>query len=170
MGIRTTRRLAMKKWTVVALAFGLAGAAMSASAIAHDGKHEEKGGEHSKSIVGELVDTACFVSSEGDAKGSDHAECAAKCLGTGVPAGILPEGSTDPSKMMFLLTNPSVLAPHAGKTIKVEGTSHEKMHSIDVKKLFVKEGNDWKEVQLKDEHHNMAGSDEAKEGHKGHGH
>ena len=59
-------------------------------------------------IQGELIDTACFVT--GDAKGSDHAECAQKCLASGVPAGILPEGSKDSDAVMYLLTNPAVLA------------------------------------------------------------
>src|SRR5256885_7195859 len=32
-----------------------------------------------------------FVTSDGDAKGNDHAACAQKCMASGVPAGILPE-------------------------------------------------------------------------------
>jgi hypothetical protein len=64
--------------------------------------------------------------------------------------------------MMYLLTNPTVLAPHAGQTIKVEGIVHADMRAIDVKKLFVQQGDSWKEVQLKDEHHNSAGAAEHK--------
>ena len=145
---------------------------VAASAYAHDGKHKETEGK-TTTVVGELIDTACFVASDGDAKGQDHEECASKCLGTGVPAGILPDGSKKADAMMILLTNPKVLAAHAAKTIKVEGTAHPKMHAFDVKKLYVKEGTGWKEVQLDDEHHKMAGSDDEhaghKDGHAGHG-
>ena len=93
-------------------------------------------------------------------------------MGSGVPAGILPQGAKDPKAMLFLLTNPVPLAPHAAKTIKVEGTQHDGMHAIDAQKVWVQEGTDWKEVQLKDEHHKMGG-DQGKDGgddHKGHDH
>ena len=100
--------------------------------------------------------------SDGDAKGKDHAACATKCMASGVPAGILPEGKKA-EDMMYLLTNPTVLAPYAGQTIKVEGVAHADMHGLDVKKLYVKDGDNWKEVQLKDEHHKMAGADDHKD-------
>lgn len=121
-------------------------------------------------ITGELIDTACYTASDGDAKGKGHAKCATKCMASGIPAGILPEGSTDATAMMFLLTNPAPLAPYAAQTIKVEGTSHPAMKAIDVKKLYVKDGENWKEVQLKDEHHKMSGGDAKDDGHKDHKH
>ena len=40
------------------------------------------------------------------------------------------------------------------------------MHGLAVKKLYVKDGENWKEVELKDEHHKMAGGDD----HKDHDH
>ncbi len=121
------------------------------------GQHEHKESDEGKlvTVTGELIDTACFVASAGDAKGSDHATCAKECMSSGVPAGILPEGSKDARAMMFLLTNPTVLAPYVAQTIKVEGKAFEDMHAIDVQKLYVKDGNNWKEVQLKDAHHKM---------------
>ena len=144
-------------------------AGLSVGALAQDDGH--KGHEHGKesatakpvTLQGELIDTACYVAADGDAKGKEHAECATKCLGSGVPAAILPQGSKDPGAIMFLLTNPVPLAPHAAKTIKVEGTSHANMKAIDVKKIYVQEGSQWKEVQLQDEHHKMTeGGDAAK--------
>ena len=156
----------MKRMLAV-LGGGLLAANLGLGVWAHDGKHPEKAADPkaaANTLVGELIDTACYVAADGDAKGKDHAECASKCLGSGVPAGILPEGSKKAEDMLFLLTNPTVLAQYAGQTIKVEGTPHAKMHSFDVKKLYVKQGNNWKEVQLKDEHHKMAGGD-----HAGHG-
>ena len=151
---------------------------LSVGVLAQDDGH--KGHDHSKvsaeakpiTVQGELIDTACFVTSDGDAKGKDHAECATKCMASGVPAAILPEGSKNADAMMFLLTNPQVLAPYAAQTIKVEGTAYEDKHAIDVKKLYVKQGSGWKEVPLKDEHHKMAGAsdDHKDDGHTSHDH
>ena len=150
------------KRIVAVLGGAVVAAGLSVGALAKDDGHP--GHDHSKksakakavTVQGELIDTACFVT--GDAKGKEHAECAQKCLASGVPAAILPEGSKVDHAMMFLLTNPQVLAPYASKTIKVEGEAYEEKHAIDVKKLYVKDGEKWKEVQLKDEHHKMAES------------
>ena len=138
-------------------------------AYAHEG-HEHKESTEGKqmTIQGELIDTACFVTSDGDAKGKEHAECAQKCMASGVPAGILPEGSKDSDAVMYLLTNPQVLGPYAAQTIKVEGTQYADKHAIDVKKLYVKDGDNWKEIQLQDEHHKMAGAAGAADEHKEH--
>lgn len=141
---------------VVALFGGaLIAAGLSISAFAHDGEHKESKEGKQVTIQGELIDTACFVTSDGDAKGKDHADCAQKCMASGIPAGILPEGSKDADAVMYLLTNPQVLAPYAAQTIKVEGTAFADKHAIDVQKLFVKDGGNWKQIPLKDEHHNM---------------
>ena len=167
-----------KIWTL----FGgtVVAAGLTVGAFAHDGKHPEKkpavpaaAGAHAAhsgeakvtSIEGELIDSACYVAAEGDAKGKEHAECASKCLGSGVPAAVLPAGSKDPRALLFLLTNPVPLAKYAGQTIKVEGTMAADFQAFDVKKLYVKEGQGWKEVALQDEHHKMAGAG----GHAGRG-
>jgi hypothetical protein len=136
---------------------GVVAAVVSIAALAHEPDHGHKASTEGKpvTIQGELIDTACFVTSDGDAKGKDHAECAQKCMGSGIPAGILPEGSKDSDSVIYLLTNPQVLAPYAAQTIKVEGIAFEDKHAIDVKRLFVKQGSDWKEIQLKDEHHKL---------------
>lgn len=165
----------------------LVAASLSVGAFAHEGEDHSKGGHKPTAgeeaepvtVIGELIDTACYVAADGDAKGKEHAECATKCMATGIPAGILPEGK-EAKDMMFLLTNPTVLAPYAAQTIKVEGTPHPDMHAVDVKKLYVKDGENWKEVPLQDEHHKMMGDDSGAEGsgtgdagsdgHKGHSH
>ena len=145
---------------------------------AHEGAHPEGASEEQVTIEGELIDTACFVAAEGDAKGADHAQCASKCLGSGIPAGILPNGK-EANEMMFLLTNPKPFAEHAAKTIRVVGTAHPTMHAIDVKKAYVLEGGKATEIALDDEHHKMGGGEDAakedghtehKDGHAGHGH
>lgn len=129
--------------------------AASLARLAHgdDGHKHEQTPATTTTIVGELIDTGCFVSSDGDAKGKEHAECATKCLATGVPAGILPEGKTKTQDALFLLTNPAPLAPYAAQTIKVEGVVHAGNHAFDVKKAWVKDGTAWKEIELKDAHH-----------------
>ena len=59
--------------------------------------------------------------------------------------------------------------PFAAKTIKVEGVVNAAKHLIDVKKAYVKDGENWKEIQLDDEHHKMGG-DKKSDGHSGHAH
>ena len=55
------------------------------------------------------------------------------------------------------------MAPFAvHQRIKWENPPDLDKHAIDVKKLYVKNGNDWKEVQLKDERHKMGEGDTEK--------
>ncbi|CAN5380272.1 hypothetical protein BH09PLA1_BH09PLA1_32430 [soil metagenome] len=129
--------------------------------FAHANQDKSSSQDKPVTIVGELIDTGCFVSSDGDAKGKDHAECASKCMASGVPAGILPEGKTKAADAMFLLTNPAPFAPYAAQTIKVEGIVHGENKAIDVKHAWAKDGANWKEIELKDAHHGMAGHDDS---------
>ena len=124
-------------------------------AQAHEGQHAEPAEGKTVTVTGELIDTACFVSSDGGAKGAGHAACATKCLASGIPAAVLPEGSDGGADAaLFLLTNPKPLAQYAAKTIKVEGIEHGAAHAIDVKKLSVKQDDGtFKEIQLDDAHH-----------------
>jgi hypothetical protein len=162
------------KRMIAVLSGAVVAAGLSVGVYAHEGHdgaaHKESTEGKQVTVQGELIDTACFVTSDGDAKGKEHAECAQKCMASGVPAAILPEGSKDSDAMLYLLTNPTVLAPYAAQTIKVEGTQYDDKHAIDVKKLSVKDGENWKEIQLKDEHHQMGGESDAKGEHAGHEH
>lgn len=136
-----------------AMSGGIVLVGLGVGALAHEGRDHAKGAEKSSTVQGELIDAACYVDSDGGSKGPGHAKCARDCMASGIPAAILPEGSKDAGAILYLLTNPTVLAPYASQTIKVEGVTHAGMHAIDVKKVFVKEGEGWKEIQLKDEHH-----------------
>lgn len=152
---------------MIALLGGVVVAAgLSIGAYAHEGHHAESDEGKPVTIQGELIDAACFVASDGGAKGQDHADCAKECMSSGIPAAILPDGSKNADALMYLLTNPRVLAPYAAQTIKVEGTAFEDKHAIDVKHVYVKDGENWKEVQLQDEHHNMS-DDKSMEQHHG---
>ena len=101
----------------------------------------------STALVGELVDV-CFITSDGAAHGPDHAKCAAECLRAGLPAGILPEGAQNSDEMLYLLTSPGALAPYAGKIIKVEGMRLEHKHAFNPNRLWVRDGQGWREVTL----------------------
>jgi hypothetical protein len=151
------KRISALLFSAAVATFGIAGAFAHPTGDDGKGGHKESEEGRPVTITGELIDTACFMTSDGDAKGKDHAACATKCMATGIPAGIMPEGAKDADEALFLLTNPQVLAPYAAQTIKVEGVEYEHRHSIDVKKLYVKNGENWKEVALKDEHHGMGG-------------
>jgi hypothetical protein len=142
--------------------------AMGSAVIAQESQQQPQSDEAQTrqiTIVGELVDTACFVHSGGDAVGQGHAECAQRCLSSGIPAGVLPQGAEKPSEMKVILTNPRPLAEHAARTIRVIGNVYEGFENvIEPQQVFVQEGNEWREVQLQDEHHG------GEHGPPGHGH
>ncbi len=160
----------MKRFVFASLIAGSVLLASSFSAIAHNGEDHSKGGQKAATgeeakqvtLIGEVIDTACFTASEGDAKGKDHAACAQKCMATGIPAGILPEGKGEDNALV-MLTNPAPFAPYAAQTVKVEGVVNDEKKLVDVKKAYVKDGETWKEIQLNDEHHKMGGDAEKKD-------
>ena len=147
---------------------GILAAGLGLGAVAYGHEGHDKADDKPITIQGELIDTACFVTSDGDAKGKEHAACATKCMASGVPAGIVPDGKKA-ADMMYLLTNPVPLAPYAGQVIKIEGVAHGDMHAVDVKKAYSKDGDNWKEIALSDEHHKMTGAADAHgDAHKDH--
>ena len=105
-------------------------------------------------LTGQLVDV-CFIVTDGRAGGANHAQSTSECLAAGLPAAILPDGATDPDQLLYLLTNPAALASCAGKTIKVEGIKIDHKHAIDVTQVWVKDGQQWSQVPLKDDPHRV---------------
>jgi hypothetical protein len=143
------------KRIIAVLCGGLLATGLSVGAFAHEGQHKESTQGEQVTVTGELVDTACFVTSSGDATGKGHASCATDCMASGLPAGILPDKSKgDADSMLYLLINPKDVASYAAKTIKVEGKEYGNQHAIDVKHLYVQDGDNWKEIKLTDAHHN----------------
>lgn len=69
----------MPHWILIAVL--LAG---STTLAAHD-----QGGSRDVTLVGEVIDTVCYVSHE--SRGADHAECARECAEGGIPLAILEE-------------------------------------------------------------------------------
>ena len=88
--------------------------------VAHEGEdHAKKDGGETKKVTGEVVDMACYV--DHNATGDKHADCAKKCITSGLPVGLkAADGKT------YLLIGDhkpmnTELAAYAAKTITVEG-------------------------------------------------
>jgi len=104
-------------------------------AIAHEGhehgqKDELASGETEK-ITGEVIDMACYI--DHNATGEKHADCAKKCIVSGLPVGL----KADDGKTYLLIGEHkplnSELAQHAAKKITVEGkvTSRDGVNMIE---------------------------------------
>jgi hypothetical protein len=104
----------------------IAAAALFAASpiIAHEG-HEHQGkevvGENKEEVTvkGEVLDMACYL--DHNATGEKHADCAKKCINSGLPVGI----KADDGKTYLLIGEHkplnSELAQYAAKTITVKG-------------------------------------------------
>ena len=102
---------------------GIAAAAVFAASplVAHEGHDDKENlakGE-TKKISGEVVDMACYV--DHNATGEKHADCAKKCITSGLPVGL----KADDGKTYLLIGEHkplnSELAEYAAKKITVEG-------------------------------------------------
>lgn len=75
-----------------------------------------------KTIAGEVVDTGCYLSH--GARGEKHVECATKCIGQGMPMGLL----TDSGVLYLITMNHDNADPYnnlkaqAGKKVQITGT------------------------------------------------
>lgn len=92
----------MKRFATILIALVLV---LAAAAYAHDMqnmKHSDKtmpraAAGKSTTMQGEIVDMGCYLDHE--ASGKDHQSCAQKCLGNGMPMGLLTKDGT-----LYLLT------------------------------------------------------------------
>jgi hypothetical protein len=70
-------------------------------------------------VKGEVLDMACYL--DHGAHGAKHAECAAKCISSGLPVGLKAEDG----KVYFLIGEHKPLndqlAAYAGKTVTIHG-------------------------------------------------
>jgi len=115
--------------------YALAGEGHDHGAKAADAKSADASKEaQATTLVGEIVDTGCFLAH--GARGEKHASCAAKCIGDGMPMGLLTEAGT-----LYLLTpnhdNPDAynkLKTMSAKTVTVKGAVMERngMKGLDV--------------------------------------
>ena len=117
---------------------GIAAAALFAASrlSAHDGhengekKEEHAAGETTK-ITGEVLDMACYI--DHGATGEKHADCAKKCITSGLPVGL----KADDGKTYLLIGEHmplnKELAEYTAKKITVEGkvTSRDGINLIE---------------------------------------
>ena len=128
----------MKRITTLLVLAALA--LSSLPGLAHEGMHGTMGkGMHpmagaTASLTGEVVDTGCYLGSA--ERGAKHVSCATKCIGQGMPMGLLTSDET-----LYLLTlnhdNPdpyNQLKKLAGRTVTVTGAMMARggMKGIDV--------------------------------------
>ncbi len=113
----------MKK-TESLIAIAVAALFAASPIIAHEG-HEHQGkeavGENKREVTvkGEVLDMACYL--DHNAAGEKHADCAKKCINSGLPVGI--KGDDGKTYLLIGEHKPinSELAEYAGKSIIVKG-------------------------------------------------
>ena len=94
-----------------------------------------------KTVEGELVDVTCNMAGTG---GEKHLMCAIACANRGQPIGIVAKDG----KIYTLLTMSPKLSSLMQKNLKVTGAYDAASQSIKPSKIYVKEGKNWKEVDL----------------------
>jgi hypothetical protein len=107
----------------------------AAPAIAHEGhehgKKDDLASGETKKITGEVVDMACYI--DHNATGEKHADCAKKCITSGLPVGL----KADDGKTYLLIGEHKPLndelAQYAAKKLTVEGkvTSRDGIYMIE---------------------------------------
>jgi type 1 fimbria pilin len=102
----------IKATIVLIMALGLVSTGIVFSAA-------EEQGDKSVTVKGEVVDMACYT--DHGASGEKHAECAKKCITSGLPVGL----KADDGKTYLVIGDHkpmnTELAQYAGKTITVKG-------------------------------------------------
>lgn len=98
----------------------LAAAVAALTLFAHEGQ------DGKTKIVGEVIDTVCYVSH--DSRGPEHAECARECAKQGISLGILEEKT---GRVFISLpvdhTNPNAkLLDHVAQRVEAAGTVYSK--------------------------------------------
>ena len=86
--------------------------------FAHEGE-DHGSGSGEKTIKGEVIDMACYV--DHGATGAKHADCARKCIESGLPVGL--KGEDGKTYLLIGEHKPmnSDLAQYAAKEITVKG-------------------------------------------------
>ena len=108
----------MKKRSVI-LALLMAALVPATPVFAHEGEEHGMASGTTKKITGEVLDMACYV--DHGATGEKHADCAKKCITSGLPVGL----KADDGKTYVLIGEHvplnAELAQYAAKKITVEG-------------------------------------------------
>ena len=129
-------------WMVVgALAVGVGGAAAheehahGGSAAAQQDAGETASGE--RTLTGEVVDTFCYLSHGKDGLGKGHADCAKKCIQSGLPVAIKVGDQLYLAAMADHNPANAKLAALAGQQVTVRGTVMERdgQHLIAISRV-----------------------------------
>ncbi len=96
----------------------IAGAAVSTASFAATTTTEAKSGGE-VTVTGEVLDMACYL--DHGAHGAKHADCAKKCISSGLPVGL--KGTDGKTYLLIGEHMPAndELAKHAAETITVHG-------------------------------------------------
>ena len=121
--------------TIGVLMAGIGLVVGSSGIWAHEQPAPSSTGE--QTLSGEVVDVTCYLEHPKSALGPGHADCAKKCITSGLPVAI-KVGS-----QLYLATKAdhtpanALLAPYAGQQVEVHGTVMERdgQHLIAVSKV-----------------------------------
>ncbi len=108
--------------TFVAVTVAVIGASLvsGSTLLAHEEhEHDEKAEAGEVTVTGEVLDMACYL--DHGAMGEKHADCAKKCIESGLPVGI--KGTDGKTYLIIGEHKPmnKQLAAYAAKTITVRG-------------------------------------------------
>ena len=82
-------------------------------------------------VVGEVVDSACFmIHPQQGATGRAHEDCGKACAARNVPLAIVNEGD---SRIYFAADGNKQLLPFRGQRVRVTGTAIEKSEPMELK-------------------------------------
>ncbi len=122
----------MKKFLTALALLGMTGGAWAADKKAAPPAADKKPaaaaapaqGTTGDKLTGEVVDITCYAGHENH--GDKHASCAAKCIGAGMPAGILADGKLYVVIMKDHSAPAAKFAAFGGKLVTATGTKVEK--------------------------------------------
>ena len=81
-------------------------------------------------VVGQVVDAACYMMHPQAASGQSHDECARACVQKGVPIGVIDEKS----KALYLadMASSKALLPHLHQRVRVTGQSVKRAEPLQL--------------------------------------
>ena len=130
--------------TIMGLLVGLAFVLGAGQAWGHEGhgEHDESTEQASASgqdqaLTGEVVDVFCYLSHSKDGLGKNHADCAKKCIQSGLPVGIKVGNQLYLAAMASHDPANKTLAGFAGRRVTAHGQVMEQdgQHLIAITKV-----------------------------------
>jgi hypothetical protein len=77
-------------------------------------------------LLGELVDTKCYLGVMNPGQGKVHRGCAAECLRGGVQPGLLVRAEDGTARVVLIDATPGAINPEwAGRTLSISGTTQQ---------------------------------------------